>query len=192
MRLDIIDVTCYKRSPKETLEAAVANGIDTLVVTSFVTADPSFDYITVAKTENIPIQVVPSCILTTQGKMNVLIFGAVDQIVVPNGAPLVSIVEHVQKGKGATALWSNFVEEQGWQLIDASIVLRFNDMVTQPKRFPVSLSISDAKSPSSFGFAYTTCDGKFTNYNEIVKTMRRTPERFTPILDERQLCESFI
>jgi len=186
MKLDILCVDNPRIDIKALAEALIEAGVEVVCLAGMQTADPGFALQAYVEEMELELSVVPGAILMSSEGDLVLVFGAVDKVIVPNHAPLATIIELTQSRGGAAVMLLS-VESNGWELAHASVVFDLSSEAIIEKTNPVSLAISGTyqpDSPESIGIAYTEVGIKeFTGYEEITKLMVTNPEAFVPKLN---------
>jgi len=186
MKLDILCVDSPRIDIKALTDALLEAGVEIVCLAGMQTADPGFALQDYVKEQELELSVVPGAILMSAEGDLVLVFGAVDKVIVPNHAPLATIIELTQSRGGAAVMLLS-VESNGWELAHASIVFDLSSESVSEKTNPVSLAITgtyQADSPESIGIAYTEVGIKeFKGYEEITALMVTHPEAFVPVLN---------
>jgi hypothetical protein len=190
MKLDVLCVDNPHIDVSAVAKALEEAGVEIVCLAGMATADPGFALLDYVEQEGLDLKVVPGAILLAAEGDMVLIFGAVDKVVVPNGAPLKRIIELTQDHGGAAVLMIS-LESDGWELAHASLVLDLSSQTVTEKANPASLAITgafSADSPESVGLAYTEVDiEEFTGYADITKLMVTNPEKFVPMLNGEEV-----
>jgi hypothetical protein len=186
MKLDILCVDSPRIDIKALTDALLEAGVEIVCLAGMQTADPGFALQAYVEEQGLDLSVVPGAILMSAEGDLVLVFGAVDKVIVPNRAPLATIIELAQSRGGAAVMLLS-VESNGWELAHASVVFDFSSSDVYEKTNPVSLSITgtyQADSPENIGIAYTEVDiNKFKRYEDVTELMVSHPEAFVPKLN---------